>query len=622
MAVETALSQTNLPAIDSCIVLRTLANGRSRMQPDGSLVASLSRGNTTEFYRVSGGECRRFSVVPVTAVAVAFNNTASKAYILHSKTWKGLLLTAIDLKAGKITATTTVPGKANSVSVSAEDSILAIASGPVIKTYDPETLRHQKVFWEATKQQQVVFNPVTQGQLASVAPANTIQVRDLVNDKLVMEIRAHMAPIVWLQFDPTGKKLASYDSHGRLLVWNLETQQLLMELDEPQSVPSFSNNGRIYWDNGFRRREVDLNDNDSVTLKPGDGDVALLKKASFKRVQIYPQPIIAYTPETGFLAGAAANIMINPKKPRKDPRNYLPSSIAPTVTYGFGGKQLNTGLMAEIFTGDGWQFNAKINYNINERNFFFGVGENAHRSNREAYTNDAFSFYGTILKQITHPVKAGLQYNFRHNTPADFEDGISSDPVFRGGWLGGLGPAIQLDFRDDIVYPSKGSLLDANIIWYSSRTGSNYSYSDLMLNYRKYFPLRFGRSQKVLALQAMVEATWNGQPPFYQLPYLGSDRIMRGVFRNLYIYPQVAMAQAEYRSTIIPNDNRYGYVLFAGAGDGATDFFKNYQSDIKFVYGAGYRHQLLPKMRVDMRIDAAFTSKGDFGIFAGAGVAF
>ncbi|RYZ13669.1 MAG: hypothetical protein EOP49_54235, partial [Sphingobacteriales bacterium] len=414
---------------------------------------------------------------------------------------------------------------------------------------DPRTLQRQKVFWETTKLQQVVFNPVVQGQMASVAPANTIQVRDLIKDKVIMEIRAHMAPVIWLQFDPEGKNLASYDNQGRLLVWNLETQQLILELDEPHSVPSFSNTGKIYWNNGSERKEVELYDTD-------------------RRVRIYPQPIIAYTPETGLLAGAAANIMINPKGPRKDPRNYLPSSIAPTITYGFGGKQLNSGLMAEIFTKDGWQFNASLNYNVNERNFFFGIGENAHRSNRDAYTNNAFSFYGAILKQLTHRVKAGLQYNFRHNTPAEFDGGQSSDPMFRGGWLGGLGPAIQLDLRDDIVYPTKGSLLDASLVWYSKRTGSHYTYSDLVINYRKYFPLKFGRSQKVLAIQAMADVTWNGLPPFYQLPYLGSDRIMRGVFRNLYIYPQVMMAQAEYRSTIIPNDNRYGYVLFAGAGDG------------------------------------------------------
>ncbi|RYF99820.1 MAG: hypothetical protein EOO02_16165, partial [Chitinophagaceae bacterium] len=76
MAAESAFSQTNTPSIDSCIVVRTLANARSRMQPDGSLVASLNRGTTTEFYRLSGGACNRFSSVPVTAISVAFNNTA------------------------------------------------------------------------------------------------------------------------------------------------------------------------------------------------------------------------------------------------------------------------------------------------------------------------------------------------------------------------------------------------------------------------------------------------------------------------------------------------------------------------------------------------------------------
>lgn len=608
--------------VDTCTLVRNLANGRSRMNSSGLMTVSINRGNATEFYTVGNGRCTRFASIPVAAEAVAFNNDGSLAYLLYNRSWKGALLSGIDLRSGKVLGTARVPAKTVSISVGAGDSILALASGATIKIYDPKSLRKGQVFWEASKQQQVVFNPVIASQLASINTANAIQVRDLATDRIIMEISAHRAPVIWLQYDPTGKMLASYDNQGKLFVWNLETRALLVEMEGQPGVPSFSNTGLLYWDNGSFRRELDPLNPVGEGLKTGNTNLSWFNKNTQKRVRIYPQPVIAYTPETGLLAGAAANILISPKAPRKDPRNNMPSSLAPAITYGFGGKQLNSGLTAEIFTRNGWQFNGNLGYNVNERNFYFGNGSVRDKHNRDAYTNDAFLFNGIILKQVARHIRAGAAYNIRHNTRSKFDTGFAADPMFRGGWLVGGGPAIQLDFRDDMLFPTRGSLFDAGISWYGGSIGSDYDYTELILNYRKYIPLAFGRSRKVLALQGLVHTTWNGAPPFYQQPYLGADRVLRGVFRNLYIYPQVAMVQAEYRSLIIPRDTRYGYVVFAGAGDGADNFFERYDPDLKLVYGAGYRQQLLPKLRIDLRFDLSMTNKGNFGVYGGFGVAF
>lgn len=101
-----------------------------------------------------------------------------------------------------------------------------------------------------------------------------------------------------------------------------------------------------------------------------------------------------------------------------------------------------------------------------------------------------------------------------------------------------------------------------------------------------------------------------------------ANRAFRGVWRNLYIAEQVFSIQAEYRSYFSSIDHRFGYAIFAGLGDGAKNFFKDYQSSIKAFYGVGFRQQLIPKYRLDTRMDFGLTSKGDFGFFVGTGVAF
>ena len=125
-----------------------------------------------------------------------------------------------------------------------------------------------------------------------------------------------------------------------------------------------------------------------------------------------------------------------------------------------------------------------------------------------------------------------------------------------------------------------------------------------------------------MAVQALYHGTFNGEAPFYQLPYLSADRILRGVWRNLYIDRQAIALQGELRSNFSNVDPRYGYVVFAGAGDVAPNFFKGYDPAITGVFGVGFRQQVIPKLKLQSRIDFSVTTKGNFGIFGGVGLTF
>jgi hypothetical protein len=186
----------------------------------------------------------------------------------------------------------------------------------------------------------------------------------------------------------------------------------------------------------------------------------------------------------------------------------------------------------------------------------------------------------------------------------------------------GLGPVFRWDNRDNILSPTKGHLLDLAFLWFGPWQVGDYRYNEWKVDYRTYIPLGAPANGRLIAIQGMADLTWAGQAPFYSLPYFTADRAFRGVYRNLYIDKQVMFVQAEFRSLFTAADPRYGYAIFAGAADGTGDFFKAYTPDIKAVYGLGLRQQLFPKNNLLLRVDLAWTSKGDFGVFAGMGVPF
>lgn len=590
-----------------------------QFSPDGNLLLYSGVAGTTRVYEITADSCTQVAVLPFKTEAVTFSASGNSIFLIHSRSFRGARLSAYDTYSWKRIAERKVPTKTNSLSVNATDSLLGFAAGPVIRLTHTEDFKTEKVYWEAKQQQHLVFNTVEKLQCASVTPKNIIQVRDLAHDMIIAEIGAHDTAITWMAYQPGGSLLASLDGKGHLYIWSPVAGECVLQLDNVHGTPAFDAAGHLHLSSANNRRILKLDGSEAA--KPAEQSYFIERKQ--QSFTIYPQPIISYTPETGMLLGASASFLFFRQPSKDDQHFYRPSAITPVITYGLGGKQLRMGVNTDIFTNNGWHFANNISYNIRERNYFFGIGKNSLRRNRESYTSNTFFLNGSASHFFGRHFNTGLGYNIRHDTPLEFEKETTPLPTgAQGGWVIGIGPVLQLDYRDNIVFPTRGSVLDAGFYRYADWLKSDYEHNEILLNYRNHVPAGFLKKGSVLAFQGLFNATWGGDVPFYRLPYITGDRVLRGVWRNLYIDKQAAAVQAEFRSFIARGDSRYGYVVFAGLADSAEDFFKGYKPDIKFVYGAGWRQQLVPKLRLDLRIDVAFTNKGNVGVSGGAGVAF
>nr|WP_295868322.1 BamA/TamA family outer membrane protein [uncultured Chitinophaga sp.] len=550
--------------------------------------------------------------VPPGAVASEFDSTGGTAWLLYRKSFMDWDLVKYNTATWKKLRKKRLTAVAPRMSLNANDSLIAFSLLGKIKILDAQNLKTTQVLWERTPQKLVVFDPATPTVFASVTSKVIIQLRDLRNDSILTQIIKHDAPIQALSYSPDGKYLFSLDKRGKLCVWSPADKTQVAEAERVENV-YWDNEGALYIVGGDSIPQP-------VALKAMQTGRPAFYPYKVPTREIFPAPIIGYAPEAGFILGAGITII---SQPSGSGPYYRPSLFTASAAHGFNGSQWLLGFSLSRYLGEHWYATADLQYNIDAKNYYFGIGKNADKDNKLTYTSTNFFFNGGIYALLGKQLGLGLVFDVRHNKGIRLEHDEAPLPIpAESGLTAGIGAGLRLDSRDNIFLPSRGAFLQLAYLRYGLADVGDFPHHQVKGDLRKYFPLGSRQSGRVLAVQGAADLIFDGQVPFYMLPYFTADKAFRGIYRNLYLDNQVAFLQAEYRSNFSAADPRYGYVIFAGAADGATDFFNGYKADIKAVYGLGFRQQLYPKHQLSLRLDAAWTSKGDFGIFAGLGTSF
>lgn len=174
----------------------------------------------------------------------------------------------------------------------------------------------------------------------------------------------------------------------------------------------------------------------------------------------------------------------------------------------------------------------------------------------------------------------------------------------------GLGFSISYDSRDVAVNAWKGQFLNLEYINYNPSFGSDNRYQKALIDHRYYLPLGLG---KVLAFYNAYQ--WSdGDVPYYDLPTLGGQASLRGLYQGRYRDSEAIEHTIEYRHTFLRHNGElsaHGMTLWAGVGSIAGTDTHLYQKFL-YSYGVGYRYELQPRMNV--RVDLGF-SDGDSGFY-------
>ena len=326
-------------------------------------------------------------------------------------------------------------------------------------------------------------------------------------------------------------------------------------------------------------------------------------------------PLVYYTPETSwsFGAGAVGNFKLG---------NNITDTFESQVALGgaytlfnqslaYGSWRIFTEENKNLFAGEiGWY---RYVY------FFYGIGPQAKDIDREKFDATFPRLRFDYLRKIKENFYIGFRYSFDDFDITEVEENgvLANGSIFgsQAGTLSGIGPMIYFDSRDSQIYPTSGIFAETSLQTFNKSIGSNYSYSRILADFRSVFSFN---PKSVFVWNAYSEFLV-GEAPFFGLPMVGGNRLLRGLFEGKFRDKNLVLVQGEYRVKLL---ERWGAVAFSGFGNVFSQDNPFKLNQTKLTYGVGGRFQLSEKEKLNLRLDFAKSPNEDFQIYFTFGEAF
>jgi len=348
----------------------------------------------------------------------------------------------------------------------------------------------------------------------------------------------------------------------------------------------------------------------SIFAQPLCAQMKLIKKLlsnekdTTRKASFMPIPVLGYAQETGFEFGLGA--LYSFYVDRKDTMNRS-SNFSGTASYSTK-KTYNLTLKGDAWTkGNRYHFIGEIRFKKMPFNFY-GIGNNTQQLDEDRLVQQQFKMLFDAEKSFLKSAYTGISLGFENYSFSDQVPGgiySSSQDIFdkAGGSVLFLGVSQSYDTRNSNNYPTKGFFGRVTYQYAPDLYGGgNFTGSQIRVNVRNFWLLT---PKVVLGLQGLYHTVQGTATPFYLLPQLGNDEMMRGYYTGRYREENLLAAQAEIRYRFM---NRFGIVAFAGGGK----VFSNGNlslDDLKPNYGVGGRYFFDTAKGLSVRLDYGIGEK-------------
>lgn len=342
-------------------------------------------------------------------------------------------------------------------------------------------------------------------------------------------------------------------------------------------------------------------------------DSTLLDTDPFKN-SFAALPLVFRSPETSWGFGAGAFYAFRPSHYSENTR---PSQIQIGGAYTLL-NQVLTYLPFQIFTNENrYQILGELGY-YRFIYDYYGIGNDISPDFRELFTVNFPRVRLQAMQQFRNNQYFGFRYwmddfNISKTEPGgELSDG--SIPGSNGGFLSGLGLVHIFDTRDKIFSSHEGWFIETVLFHNGPLLGSNFDYSKLIIDARRFFKLK---EKHAIGVNVYLEFT-GGKAPFNQLALMGGTKRMRGYYEGRFRDKHMAVIQWEYRFPIFW---RFSGVFFGGIAsvNDRPEFLE--RSIWRWNIGPGIRFAIDPKERINIRLDYG-TTKESSGFYITVGEAF
>jgi outer membrane protein assembly factor BamA len=322
-----------------------------------------------------------------------------------------------------------------------------------------------------------------------------------------------------------------------------------------------------------------------------------LSKGEYSRFLAFP--FLLRSPETDWGFGAAGAYFFKAKKGQEDLRT---SDINLLGLYTLR-EQIVIVLGSTVYFPEENQiFRFHSSYSTYPDKFW-GLGNESPDEAKEDYSLKQFFINPQLILRVFKKMYIGASFEMQRIT--DFEyisGGVFDEQDITGneeGLSSGAGVLFTWDTRNNAFSPSKGSFVELNVSHFSESIGSDYKFTSMILDTRKFFST--GR-KSVVGLQAYTKLN-NGETPVRYLSMLGGTEIMRGYYKGRYTDQNLFALQAEYRQYLFWRLGVAGFVSAGQVSQQVNDFGMN---DFHYAAGGGLRIMLKEKEKLNLRIDFGF----------------
>jgi len=235
------------------------------------------------------------------------------------------------------------------------------------------------------------------------------------------------------------------------------------------------------------------------------------------------------------------------------------------------------------------------------------------------FATDVLAAFAQVTYRIKDDWFLGIQglvsdVRYRPDTPqdADYLDRVGAEDTTSGG----IGPVVSYDSRDNIHYPTSGTLAEVKGFFKPGSWGNeaDYAIGDLAINH--FIPLR---NDRVLGLR-LFGRTGTGDTPYSDKSRLGQGSDLRGFKSGEISGLTLLSGQVEHRWQLT---ERWGAVAFGGLAKLWDDDLEDLiTEDLYYSVGAGIRFMINTDQKINFRIDAAVGNGDNKGIYVGIREAF
>lgn len=345
------------------------------------------------------------------------------------------------------------------------------------------------------------------------------------------------------------------------------------------------------------------------------------EKDTTKRPSFVLLPVISSAPETGLEIGGSGLYSFYTDTTNNLTRVSNIFAYATITTKG----QSRLNLSSSYWTpGNRYHFTGAINY-INFPFDFYGIGNNTAKADADRLGQKRLRITFSAEKKFGNHIYAGLVAGGYYYRFDDKETGgiYSTDLNIEGKGGGNIlyvGPTLIFDNRNNNTYTTKGTLF-TSYFNYMNGVGNTSGYHGGLLNLEVAQFFSLGK-KLVLGFNAQSQSLTGSASPFYLLPSMGSDELMRGYYNGRFRDRHYIAGQTELRYRFT---ERFGVVGFAATGE---VFNKDFDiNKLKPNYGGGLRYFFDVQKGLSVRIDYGVGEKRpgesrQSGVYVGLGEAF